>query len=489
MSGQTAYRSVSRRYTMDKHPDADVPKRPGFGARHKQALMTFLCLVVAYSLRVNLSVGIVAMTDKHSANPNFPELPWDPSTKGAILSSFFWGYLVTQVPAGQLARKFGPKYLLFVSLFFCGVVTVLTPFAALHGGSLIFCLTRIVQGLLQGCIYPSINTHMAKWAPPLERSRIFSFVFSGTQFGTVITLFVAGFLAASPGGWPSIYYVTGLCGVLWALAWLYVGADSPATHTTISQEEKHYIETLLIHSSSESSEMKTPWKEICTSVPLWALLITHCGQNWGFWTLLTQMPSYMSHVLGFDIKSNGLLSALPYLSMWILTIIFAWIADYINERQLLSLNYSRKMWNTIAHWGGAIALLALAVLVDRNVVAAVTLLTIAVALNCGAYTGFLTNHLDLSPNFAGLLMGITNGFSNITSILGPLVSGFIVTDEKNASQWKMVFYISALIFFLGNLVFIIFGSTEVQPWNQPVKKDDSKEEANKNKQVSGHTNG
>lgn len=68
-------------------------------------------------------------------------------------------------------------------------------------------------------------------------------------------------------------------------------------------------------------------------------------------------------------------------------------------------------------------------LVDSNVIAAVTLLTIAVALNSGAYTGFLTNHLDLSPNFAGLLMGITNGFSNLTSILGPLVAGFIVTDE------------------------------------------------------------
>lgn len=458
--------------------DTDVPRPPGFGARHIQALMTFLCLVMAYSLRVNLSVGIVAMTDK-SANPNFPVLPWDTSTKGTILSSYFWGYLVTQVPAGHLARKFGPKYLLFASLFFCGLITVLTPFVALHAGWLMFCVTRILQGLLQGFIYPSINTHMAKWAPPLERSRIFSFVFSGTQFGTVITLFVAGFLAASPGGWPSIFYITGLCAMLWALAWLYIGSDSPASHSTISEEEKHYVETLLVHSSAESSVMKTPWKQICTSIPLWALLITHSGQNWGFWTLLTLMPSYMSNVLGFDIKSNGLLSALPYLSMWILTIIFSWIADYINEKNLLTLNLSRKMWNTIAHWGGAVALLALA-LVDSNVVAAVTLLTIAVALNSGAYTGFLTNHLDLSPNFAGLLMGITNGFSNFTSILGPLVAGFIITDEKSASEWKIVFYISALIFFLGNLVFLLFGSTEVQPWNQPQKKTDAEEASHTN---------
>lgn len=60
---------------------------------------------------------------------------------------------------------------------------------------------------------------------------------------------------------------------------------------------------------------------------------------------------------------------------------------------------------------------------------AVALLTVSVALNAGVYMGFLTNHLDLSPNFAGLLMGITNGLANITSILGPMITGFIVSDE------------------------------------------------------------
>lgn len=41
--------------------------------------------------------------------------------------------------------------------------------------------------------------------------------------------------------------------MLWALAWLYIGSDSPASHSTISEEEKRYVETLLVHSSAESS--------------------------------------------------------------------------------------------------------------------------------------------------------------------------------------------------------------------------------------------
>lgn len=39
------------------------------------------------------------------------------------------------------------------------------------------------------------------------------------------------------------------------------------------------------------------------------------------------------------------------------------------------------------------------------------------------------NHIDLAPNYAGTLMGITNGVANIISIIAPLAVGFIVQDE------------------------------------------------------------
>lgn len=53
--------------------------------------------------------------------------------------------------------------------------------------------------------------------------------------------------------------------------------------------------------------LQTPWKEIFTSQPMWALIIVHCGQNWGFWMLLTEMPTYMSKVVGFSIKEVSML--------------------------------------------------------------------------------------------------------------------------------------------------------------------------------------
>ncbi|XP_046666339.1 piggyBac transposable element-derived protein 4-like [Homalodisca vitripennis] len=94
-----------------------------------------------------------------------------------------------------------------------------------------------------------------------------------TQFGTVVTLFVAGYLTAGPWGWPSIFYSTGLCGVLWAVAWLFLGANSPDTHPSISDSEREYIKAAFVSSSDQSSvtwEVKSgncTYSQACNNVP------------------------------------------------------------------------------------------------------------------------------------------------------------------------------------------------------------------------------
>ena len=46
-----------------------------------------------------------------------------------------------------------------------------------------------------------------------------------------------------------------------------------------------------------------PWKSIVTSLPFWAILIAHMGQNYGYETLMTELPTFMKQILLFDIKS------------------------------------------------------------------------------------------------------------------------------------------------------------------------------------------
>lgn len=93
----------------------------------------FTGLMLAYAQRVNLSVGIVSMTN-HATNPdfdvkinlfkkqnynksmiiiiiiiNYQVYNWDERERSAVLSSFFWGYLLTQVPGGAFSNIWGPR--------------------------------------------------------------------------------------------------------------------------------------------------------------------------------------------------------------------------------------------------------------------------------------------------------------------------------------------------------------------------------------------
>ena len=45
-----------------------------------------------------------------------------------------------------------------------------------------------------------------------------------------------------------------------------------------------------------------PWMSVLTSVPVLALTVTHFGQNFGYFMLLTQLPSYLEKTLHYDIK-------------------------------------------------------------------------------------------------------------------------------------------------------------------------------------------
>lgn len=88
----------------------------------------------------------------------------------------------------------------------------------------------------------------------------------------------------------------------------------------------------------------------------------------------------------------------------------------------------------IGHWIPGLALIGLTLSSTTDTTAAVALLTLAVGVNSAAYVGFQLNHIDLSPNFSGTMMGITNCLSNIMSIIAPLLVGFIVTDEVSFMQ-------------------------------------------------------
>ncbi|XP_055846474.1 putative inorganic phosphate cotransporter [Episyrphus balteatus] len=451
-------------------------KEKAIGIRHLQCVLIFFGNAVSHALRVNLSVAIVAMTDK-SGSPENGIYSWDERTRSIILSSFFFGYVFTQVPSGQLAHRYGGHKIFFWGLSICSVLAILTPFCAKLGGWHLVCALRFVQGLCQGSVLPSTHTLLSKWAPIKERGLMGTLSYSGSQLGTALMLCVSGEITASFMGWPGIFYVSGGIGCIWGFLFYFFAASSPAESRFISEEEKMYIEMLPIPSAETPSSkdtneepkksLPTPWLDILTSVPFYCVVIVHCANSWAYDILLTQIPTYINGVLQMDIKKNAVFSSLPFWVMLGLSYFFVFISEILRRTKCMSMGVSRRFFNCLGNWIPAIGLISLGYMGKDNETLVIVALMITVGMKAACYLGFMLNHIDLSPNFAGTLMGMTNCIAHTTSIMAPLSVGFIVTDEKKPEQWRIVFFISAGFLFIGNLLFISFGKFETQYWNEP----------------------
>ena len=227
-------------------------------ARVVFVFMGFLAFCLVYAYKVVLSMSIIAMTYKTSNktvsydcfNSNdseddlFPGIKfhWDDHVKHQVLGSFFYGYIITQIPAGVLATKYGGKWIFGLSLLLAAVLSILGPISAKVDYRW-FIVTRIGQGLAEGFAFPCMNTLIAQWMPKMERTRGVTLIQTGSMIGTVVTLPMAAVLSKSEfmGSWESTFYLLGIIGLVWFTLWTFLVYESPESHPFISQKEANFI--------------------------------------------------------------------------------------------------------------------------------------------------------------------------------------------------------------------------------------------------------
>lgn len=96
-----------------------------------------------------------------------------------------------------------------------------------------------------------------------------------------------------------------------------------------------------------SDQKSIPWKHILTSPPLLALVAAQIGHDWGFFTMVTDLPKYMKDVLKFNVKENGVWSSLPYVIMWCVSMGSGWLCDWLIVKEYMSVSFARKFFTTI----------------------------------------------------------------------------------------------------------------------------------------------
>ncbi|XP_048421272.1 ascorbate transporter, chloroplastic-like isoform X1 [Pyrus x bretschneideri] len=402
-------------------------------------LLCFTAFLLCNMDRVNMSIAILPMSH---------EFNWNNATVGLIQSSFFWGYLLTQILGGILADKIGGKRVLGFGVIWWSVATILTPIAAKI--SLPFLLImRAFMGIGEGVAMPAMNNILSKWIPVSERSRALSLVYTGMYLGSVIGLAVSPILIQK-FKWPSVFYSFGSLGCIWLALWLNKAYSTPKEDPELTTEEK---ELIMGGNISKEPVKVIPWKLILSKPPVWALIVCHFCHNWGTFILLTWMPTYYNQVLKFNLTESGLLCVLPWLTMAIFANIGGWIADTLVSKGF-SVTTVRKIMQSIGFLGPAFFL----TLLSRVKTPAMAVLCMACSQGSDAFSqsGLYSNHQDIGPRYAGVLLGLSNTAGVLAGVFGTAATGYIL----QRGSWDDVFKVSVVLYIMGTLIWNLFSTGE-----------------------------
>ncbi|KAK9843080.1 hypothetical protein WJX74_006724 [Apatococcus lobatus] len=401
--------------------------------------LCFLAFALCNMDRVNMSIAILPMSESFH---------WDSGTVGVVQSSFFWGYLLTQVLGGVWADRLGGKLVLGFGVAWWSLATALTPLAASLGlPALLF--ARACMGIGEGVAMPAMNNLLSRWVPVQERSRSLSLVYSGMYTGSM-----AG-LAASPQmvkslGWPSVFYIFGSLGLVWSVFWQRSASSSPHDDEFMTEKERKYVTENTV---SKGSVGRIPWKKILSKRPVWALILSHFCHNWGTFILLTWMPSYYHQVLGMDLMRSGFLSVLPWLTMAISANVAGWAADTMVAKGM-SITKVRKIMQTIGFMGPAVFLTQLGNVHTPG--AAVACMMASQGLDACSQSGLYSNHQDIGPRYSGVLLGLSNTAGVLAGVIGTAATGYIL---KNGT-WDDVWRSAVILYVIGTVIWNSFATGE-----------------------------
>ncbi|CAM0953251.1 unnamed protein product [Alopecurus aequalis] len=410
-----------------------------FPKRWTIVLLCFFSFLLCNMDRVNMSIAILPMS---------AEFGWSPATVGLIQSSFFWGYLLTQILGGIWADRFGGKVVLGFGVVWWSIATMLTPIAAKMGLPFLL-VVRAFMGIGEGVAMPAMNNILSKWIPVSERSRSLALVYSGMYLGSVTGLAFSPFLIAK-FGWPSVFYAFGSLGSVWFVLWQRKARSSPSEDPDISEDEKRHI---LGGNTIKEPVSSIPWRLILSKPPVWALIISHFCHNWGTFILLTWMPTYYNQVLKFNLTESGLLCVLPWLTMAVFANIGGWIADTLVAKGV-SITNVRKIMQSIGFLGPALFLTLLSKV--RTPAMAVLCMACSQGSDAFSQSGLYSNHQDIGPRYAGVLLGLSNTAGVLAGVFGTAATGYILQK----GSWDNVFQVSVILYIVGTVVWNVFSTGE-----------------------------
>lgn len=423
--------------------------------QHLIVLMCFLATLTAYVERTGFSIAYTIMAKEAGTV--------DEGTKGVVMSAFYWGYGISQIPGGIAAQRYGGIRVLTACFMMWSVASLLTPGDA--SSTFWLKIARCIVGISQGFLIPSVHTIVSSWVPAEERAKSVSLITSGMYLGSASAMELLPKVSHRYGA-RAILRAVGMLGLCWLFLFRLVirrvgtTPDQSLPVSSSGKQQKRY---------QQHMSRSTPWKAIACHPAVWSIVINNFTFHYAFYIVMNWLPTYFDKVLHESIESVGFAKTLPYVMMFVMSNVGGWAGDYLIEKRGTSIATGRKTVNTV---GFACAAVALCMMPGaKGVPRGLLYTTMALAAAGFARGGFSVNHMDIAPAYAGIVMGISNTAGTLSGVVGVAVTGYILSwnDGGTSPQgWYMGFSLAAGLCLAGSFIFIkhaqgkrIFGSDTI----------------------------
>ncbi|XP_045477556.1 sialin-like [Harmonia axyridis] len=421
----------------------------------------------------HFQMSILAMMYKEHRNTTMsnvtqedfgPRYNWTLYQEGQLISAFYYGLSIMSFPGGILADLVGPfKTILVTNIIMVIVTSVSVPVSGDNWIPLFTC--RFIIGLCSGPSSPCMMSLIAKWSPPNEKSLFMSCIL-GFIFGTLVTPPISSIIIIHLG-WEWSFYLTSIVGVLFVVAWFILVSDYPIDNWFCSKEEATFINDSL-EGTVIKGWMKPPIWKMLKSVPFIVMVMGHFGVVSGIFFIVVLLPKFFYEALHFDLIKIGHMAAIPGVGRVLAGLLYGGVVGFVSKKYEFDKKYLRKGLVTCSHLLPGIFLLIFLFnfLFEFGEYLVLGILVMATVCTSAAMVTTTMNPQDLAPNFAGTQIGIMGLFGSTSGFIYPAILVELTKEKSDIHQWSILLSIIGGVYLTTGFLFIIFGSTSIQSWNE-----------------------
>jgi len=409
-----------------------VSALPATRARHVVLAFALAITAISYLDRVCISMTAPFMQK---------DLGLSDAEMGLVFSAFTLAYSVFEIPAGWLADRFGPRFMMTRVVIWWSLFTALTGVA---GGFVSLLLVRLMFGMGEAGVFPGLSRAFSRWLPETWRGNAFGLAIMTALVGGALTqVLTAELLGTLHWHWRTIFFVYAATGIVWAAVWFVWFRDDPHHHRSVNEAELKLIGT-----RPPEAHPRVPWSSLVRDRSMLLLCGMYFSVIYGWYFFLTWMPKYLLKARGFDLRATGWFAMLPLLCM------AAGVALGGRFSDRLVVKFGRRWGRRIPGLIGLplAAMLMLAAITTSEARASAYLFAIAAGLATFGVAPAWAACLDIGGQHAGVVTGTMNTFGNLGGTAMPLLMGLCLDwwDSWNISLMTVAFfYLVSAVCWLG----------------------------------------